>query len=363
MASTKSASSSEKASPSPTSITLAPYSLRYHRRGRRGDLSFNDPDTGDLFDTLYKCLQALKARHRDHEDDQEIIKLDRLESNRQDRWLEGRLEVGAYGWEAELRKVDTYKRQYERQMEDAEVLPFYFLLHLPRRDSHGVLILQRFGPHGVKTAFERELSACLRQKDLTLDLDPLVPEAFVERLKDTERVRKVRLIRTELPSDIAEAFQLGGVKDVTSELVLRIGGDVESLPEKFLKLVRGGKHAGGYAAVEEAFPHQRMKIEVEVDGRTRTLDVEAPGRITAFHDVTKKVVPEGKEGSHPTWESIRCEGFKLLRAIHQSTYSLRGRQVPPGRTQPPPLPDVCAQLAERQEEAVAAPAGPEEEAA
>lgn len=326
-------SSSPTDSPSrqQTTISLAPYSVRY-RRSRKADfLPFADPDLGDLLSSFYRCLERLKQRHVVHRDERLLIKVKRLQANLGDRWVEGLLESGAYGWVSDLRHFKTYDRRYRRQLEDAEVLPFYFLLHLPRKDSHGILILQRFGSHGVKGPLERVLNDCLPE-DLMLHVDPLVPQTYLDHLRQPERIRKVRLLQTEVPEDLAEAFGLGGRQDVEAELVLTIGKGSETIPARLRRFLQGQSRTGEYAAVQEAAPYERVKVELVVGGKVRTLDVSDPGHLTAYHDITEAVY---LEGGQPTWESLRRQAFGLLAEIRASTYSVGDVRVRPKTPVPP----------------------------
>jgi hypothetical protein len=63
-----------------------------------------------------------------------------------DRTLDGIIETGDYGYEAELVDSQTQEVAHRQQTTEAQMLPFYFLADLPTQRDEGTLILQRFHP-------------------------------------------------------------------------------------------------------------------------------------------------------------------------------------------------------------------------
>ena len=128
-----------------------------------------------------------------------------------DRQLFGIIETGEYGYESELYNVGTGNISYKRRIEDAEMLPFYFMIYLPQHANEGILLLQRFKQFGIRTIFEKDVNRYIKDLSypLKLEINPLVPRQLVEKyLKG--RIVKLRFIRFGWPSDITDAYDRQG---------------------------------------------------------------------------------------------------------------------------------------------------------
>ena len=107
--------------------------------------------------------QYLQARVADYSIDHERQKLWRvLQPNVTNSTANGIVETGEYGYTADLYNVDTETVSYQRIGSDAEMMPFYFLTHLPAHRNEGVLLLQRRSNLGIRTIFLKDFADFLR---------------------------------------------------------------------------------------------------------------------------------------------------------------------------------------------------------
>ena len=98
--------------------------------------------------------QYLQARVTDYSIDREGQKLWRVRRTcAKDSTVNGIVETGEYGYTADLYNVDTETISYQRIGADAEMMPFYFLTHLPAHRDEGVILLQRRSHLGIRTIF------------------------------------------------------------------------------------------------------------------------------------------------------------------------------------------------------------------
>jgi len=308
-------------------ISLESLSVRVRRRREREYLPLSKLAPGDLFEILHALFVDL-GRGSLNSAERTLLRVAHLQANPKERWLEGFLEVGEYGFESQLVDKDDAALRYLRRVNDVEMLPFFFLLYLPRRPRKGILVLQRFGSLGVKTALEAEFARCFKDTDHVLEIHPLIPERVVKRWTDARQVKKVRLVGFEIPTDIAQAFQLGDREEVESELVLVAKqGHTLSLPSSVKKLLGGKRPRGGFVEVQESLSTESVKVEIQVGGETRTIDVSDPGKMAAYDNVTGAVVIDGSTG-HPTPDSIRTEAWKLLRIVRREVQDLKEPTTP-----------------------------------
>ena len=337
-------------------ISLAPYTIRVRRRKEKDFLPLGQLDVGyDAFDLFQRFFDVLKTRL--DRTSKTLFRRIRFERYPRNRVLEGILETGEYGYEAMLVDVDVdpNKITHRRRVTEAELLPFYFRLDIPRRANQGYLILQRFGSLGIKAALEEALARFFSRTPYIVEINPLVPEQVIEKWIRPTNVRRLRLVSFELPKTIDEAFQLGDSKEVYAELVIR--------PKKGHKFPLPGwlKRRGGEGFIElkdaqkeikklrhdldGIFPLDTLKFEVSVAGKTRTVDVTDPGNLVAYHDVTAAVQPLDKNG-HPAWDKIREEARNLAKDLDDTVRRLgvggsSPSAVPAGMQ---PLPAAIEQL-------------------
>lgn len=322
-------------------ISLAPYTIRVRHRKEKRFLRLGELDQDvDAFDLFQRFLASLETQHDSA--NRTLFRLIRFEAEPRSRVLEGMLETGEYGYETKLIdvKVDTSNVTYHRKVSEAELLPFYFRLDIPKRKDQGFLILQRFGNLGIKAVLEDALAKHFAGTAYIVELHPLVPEQVIERWTRARDVRRLRLVSFEVPKTIDEIFQLGDSKEVYAELVIRAKrGHTFPLPGRLRSREGFVEIQDGEAELERLrrdlqgfFQPDALKLEVSVAGKTRTVDVTDPGNLVAYHDVTEAVSPLDRNG-HPAWDRIRDEARKLARDLHATVNKLAA-----ARAQPPALP-------------------------
>ncbi|MGG6242867.1 hypothetical protein ACQ4N7_30090 [Nodosilinea sp. AN01ver1] len=122
----------------------------------------------------------------------------RYESLSQDeRKIFGTLKAGEYGIEADLLDVENDETNYTRQMLDAELIPYFFMVKVPTHTPSGIMLFQRLGNRGFKDIFERDFSNYINGKfseQYRIEINPLVPREMVKRYL-ANRIVKIRLIK------------------------------------------------------------------------------------------------------------------------------------------------------------------------
>lgn len=308
-------------------ITLATYSMRWREPRQKTYPRLGGEDGGaDLYRLCQRFLiQLKKAPVRDPEPDQQrVLRVKRLLVDRDKRRIQGIVETGDYGYNATLVDVDQdFQPAYVRRPNDAELLPFYFLMKIPRYHHRGLLILQRFGGFGMKSVFEDALCKYAReQADRILELDMLVPEEVVEKWTRPEAVKKIRIVNFEVPKDLARRYQLGGQRDELQwDLVVKARPrKFVRLPRKIARLLEDPKARPGVAAMRKQFGASRVAVEVEVGGRRRSVDIANPASLNAYYDITDDVTLEA--GGHPSFKNLQWEATSLLEDLERKV--LRG---------------------------------------
>lgn len=312
------------------STLLAPLTVRVRHRRQPEEqyLSLGNLDPGDLFLEFENLLQSLQGEPARDESGETLLGVSRLDSYPRARRLEGQFETGHYGYSSRLVHYKTLDAVYDRRVEDAELLPFFFLLHLPKKPNQGILILQRTRGWGVKSVFENQVVRNFRPTPHLVEFHPLVPEQLVEDLRKASRAKRIRLTSFQVPQDIADAFAKGDRKELRADLVIRARGRKDfKLPSSLNALVRGRTKVGGFVEAQGEFPHSRVQVEVSVDGKSQKVSFDQRGRdMTGYHDVSDKV---NIQAGHPTFASIRREARALLRVLKDEIQVVAPRVSPP----------------------------------
>src|ERR1041384_1865069 len=160
------------------SFSLASYVLRV-RNTEEHEFEYLD-DFGepgrDLYDFLSDYLHALGANLSLDNENKKLIKL-RPPLRRQERILSGILETGEWGYTSQLQNVESGDITYDRQVEESENFPFYFLIQIPEASQRGIVILQRFGNRGIRTQLLTDFQKYFSTQfdDLRVSINPLAP--------------------------------------------------------------------------------------------------------------------------------------------------------------------------------------------
>ena len=309
----------------PRLISLAAYAVKVWNPNDRDYelLSDFDSDGADVFDFVHDVLSAIKTKTLDQKALQQAFSVPKLEKN--DRTLRGTVETGQYGYESDFINVKTGKNVFQRQKEDAEMLPFYFYFEIPEGAEDGILILQRTSAFGIRKVLHWVLNIAFEEKypEYKLRFRPLVAESEVDRFMHG-KIQKIHFIKKSIPADLEEGFDKGH-KEVrgTVELVIRASKKsilpMNGLLSKIFKNFKNQEVGGVFAlADDEDFAYDNVKAEVKVGRATRTINAAHPGRIRSYFDVTDDV--EIGSNGHPRYNSIQEQGDKLAAQLRTLLY-------------------------------------------
>lgn len=267
----------------------------------------------DLFTVMRHYLNLLENEPILLEDAQKSFRITRNVPDPTNRKISGIAHNGDYGYSSEIRNIQTNEVTYNRTIEDAELLPFYFLVHLPRGANEGVLVLQRFGVNGIKTVFTDYFREIFSEvyPDTFFDIYPLTPQSVIDEVINNGRFTKIRFIRHGVPTDIADIYSADGDLEeegyfeqsiqVKRKGSLRIG-------ERLTQFLNGQRPIT--AIYELPYDYETVKVEVELNGRYRTIDLAHLERFRANYDISDEV--EMGANGHPTFESIDSSALRLL---------------------------------------------------
>lgn len=153
-------------------ISLALYQLSINRKGKRDDRivlsnfmnGFDIIDIiNELFNTLrYNSVNEDVAQNRDKEKFFRIMKRDGRDLLFTDgRYISGIIETGDYGTEENMVNVLTGEATHTKSVNEALLIPFYFLFYVPEDSKVAFLLLERIGNLGIYSLLESKLRGYL----------------------------------------------------------------------------------------------------------------------------------------------------------------------------------------------------------
>jgi hypothetical protein len=285
------------------SITLATYAVRIRAR-RSPDflplVPFHGTVGMDL--VIENVLQRLSAHVQD-ELHQHLIRV--KHHTRQGDDIVGVIEAGEYGYSADGVNVRTRKESFQRTPEDAELIPFYFRWSLPPGGDTGLLLLQRYGPHGVFLSLTGAIHEEFEEHydNFIVDFPRLVPAEVIQDLLKGE-LKEIEITTYTVPTDIADKYRfLGNKKDVgTFTVAIKAKRNASLLEPPWIKRIRHGRVKVVALPDELGGEKGRVRIRVSYNGKTRTVDMTNPDSIAPYIDANPhvKLEPSG----HPTFDSM-----------------------------------------------------------
>ena len=307
-------------------FSLSSYSLRIKDKRTRSYVRLdNFSENLDSLNIFHNYLNSLQNNPSHDSQSKNFMRISSLNLSDSDRTFCGILEKGDYGYASTLIDVDDGSTSYERQIDDAELLPFYFLGSIPMGSDNGVILLQRFKQLGVKRFFRDYLDEHLKNEhsNFSIEFNPLIPEQVVRQNLSQGRITKVRFIKSEITSDIADAYDRnGGAIEDEGYLEFTVhakrSGEIPIL-NKILDYLGGNRELNQIIEIPY-FEYENVKVEVEINKNKRTIDLSDLSKIRAYYDIDGVQLSE--EG-HPAFDSINQKARSLLRDLSE-TMGLEG---------------------------------------
>lgn len=219
--------------------------------------------------------------------------------------LYGRVKTGEYGIESELVDVDT-KIITKRTSKQADMMPFGFCIAIPAGQvNSGVIILQTMGVYGMKLSLQRHLEKCMADLNpgLRLILRTIAPKEYIEQYFKHGILKKIRMIRYEIPQD--ESNKLGinyGVKQTKEERVIhRPIGFIERRKKEIQELLAGQRSYTELIEIE-GFEYDDLKLEFSLGEGDKTLNLRDLNNIVVNEDITSQVM---QAGGHPIYDKLK----------------------------------------------------------
>ena len=217
----------------------------------------------------------------------------------------GRVKTGEYGIESELVNVNTGQIT-NKLKEQADMLPFGFCIAIPAgKVNTGIILLQTTGVYGMKVSLQRHLQKCLTDynPEWNLILKTIAPRAYIERYFKSGTLKKIRLIRYEIPEDESEKIGINyGVKQTKEERIIhRPIGFLQRKKHEIEEWFAGQRSYTDIIEID-GFEYDDLKLEFALGSGEKTLNLREISNVVVSEDVTEKVM---QIGGNPIYEKLK----------------------------------------------------------
>lgn len=318
-------------------IGLTVFSLEFERMHEK--LLLNDLDNR-AFKFLFKdFLEYLKAELENDESIQKVLQVKNYEiietkDKNTDEILyttfQGRFKSGEYGLDSEILDPATNLVVFEKNSKYADVLPFYFCIGIPEKDSsRAVLILQSIGNYGIKTIFYKTLKkfiADVLNIQAVISMGALMPSQYLDLIMEKGRFNKVRLIKYQIPTDLSDKFGVDkGLTEKNSgyvETVIARGRNKHSQTIKAIAKKALSSFSSDTKVIQlqdlHGYEYDTIKVEVKIGNRTKTISARNLSNLNITEDITDDV--KTNSGGHPEEESM----LPILKLRLEEYFNLLG---------------------------------------
>lgn len=231
----------------------------------------------------------------------------------------GTITSGEFGFATRVVDVSDGSTAFTKKKTHADQIPFYVKFYVPPKGTTAILALQRLGKRGVNEPVRGLLRDYFIQKfeNLTLDIRPLAPDFVMKKYLVDGTPKAVTFVKNSIPADFAEGVTPGAqTKDTKGKVEVRISSPVLQLFQ-MAKLAQlndsQSKISDAYSF--DKFEPDRVKLEVEVAGRTRIVNLNNHANLRCTFDITDQV-------------KIGDDGYPEKTSVAKATAEIMGLLAP-----------------------------------
>jgi hypothetical protein len=232
------------------------------------------------------------------------------------REISGIIEKGNYGSETSIIDVTNGNDSYKKKVQDADMIPFYFLASLPKGSNIGIFGIQMVGVHGCKSEFEEDFLRYFHEfyPDFQITFHRLVTDQIIEKYLKRGIVKKIRLVNYIVPTDIADAYSTGLTsEEIETEFIISAKTKKSlKVKDNIRRILRGEIGVNQIVEIQEKH-YDSVKVVLSIGGsKNVTIDLSDTDTIKSRFDVDNVII--GDDGN-PQFQSIDKESKSLVKGF------------------------------------------------
>lgn len=281
-----------------------------------------DGESLDIFDVCVRYLKILQRWSYNDKKNKAFFSVSELNIDKQNRKISGFIKTGYYGLAGDIVDVEKKSIVYEKTVNHADSMPFFFLVYLPRHRNEGIFILERIGTYGIRGVLSSIFSEYFssRYKEFYCSINPLIPDQVVKNILSSGIIKKLRFIKFMVPTDKTDALCEGHKEEyVNAELSFSSKSFFNK--DRILNIFNPGVEVKNLFELRDwGFEYDTIKIEVQYGPRSRTkvINLSDFSKVRNYVDITDEV---GIDNSgHPIFEDIEFSANELCDDMSKVLY-------------------------------------------
>jgi hypothetical protein len=305
------------------SIGLSAYNLRLKNARKRNEDFLTMQSIGDInaYELFHQYLleRLNNIRRVVHKKDEEsasspaivakVFKLVDLKTDKASQTFSGLIHAGECGRANSIYNTVSGEVAHEKTLTEADMPPFYFRLHVPDGKKKAVLILQRTGLHGLKSAIDRDMSLWFSEKKLTLTMASLTDNDLLERYLTFGTVDEITVITHKQQADsrtLLNNSRIAGHKPPKGMRVELKMSSAEGFAKRTIEVAKKAVRRTGdvkdLVEVEGLDNPEEVIFRVDYDGKPKKFSIQHAPELGISYDVTDEIAYDSK--NHPVFSSI-----------------------------------------------------------
>jgi hypothetical protein len=304
-------------------ITIESYSVKLRDKKTGDYLNFGDVlPAKDFLKFIESFFENLEAKVDGEALTNKLLRVTAGTIKKNNREFTGIVETGEYGYESTFIDADTGKPQYKRKVKDAEMLPFYFLLWLPKDQNIGLILLQRFGLYGISQIFRNSLQSFIKSElpNLSVEFSPIYSDKLLQKVIENGEIKKVTFTKYDIPKNIEDYFEKGAHNEMRGHIEYSLVASRNNklkLADRLNKLLFGSGKVTRLVELKN-FSYDDTKIEFKHGKETRRFVLGDFLKFKAYYDVSEQV-KKAKDG-HPEFTSINRIATDIRKELEEILY-------------------------------------------
>lgn len=295
-------------------IGLSVYALEVSKKN--GETNINDLINGKSFiDLIEEYHKNGKEVFDDDPINETVFKFERVEKkcvedeNGRNKYsyILGTVKTGEYGTESEIVDKETGKTSYNKKENEAEVIPFSFMIAIPSGEyTMGLAIFQSEGRNGMKSVFEKRMRKFIRRQDenIKFGFGELAPKYYVEKIIRDGFLKQIKMTRFIKDDDITRALGVNNGVELKEDRIIHNPISFfrkEKNIEKLMDCLKGKAKYDELVRIPD-FDYDILKFVIKTGEREKTINMNNIDAVVITIDITKEI---GITSGHPALDKVK----------------------------------------------------------
>lgn len=306
------------------SIGLVAYSFRVKERfSNNSFVNLDDVEGNDMLEFINSFLQVWS--NGQYYTNPKSIKAFTVISkyiNNIKRTISGHFLSGEGGTPSEIRNINNINTiSYQKQAEDSECIPLYYLFYLPTRSS-GILLLEKFRHISVKKVLSDLIRETFNEAfpRYTIQIEPLTQRRLLNMYLEQGAIKSITISSFNSPQRRIEERFANDDREIESLATYEF--TIRSRRNRNLGLFQSilSRIANGNANIDavnnlvgiNGFVTNEISATFTVNGKQKTIRIDQPDEIDAIYDISSELENVNR---HPEYEVINNIANNYLNAL------------------------------------------------